>query len=104
MKYINTVKQRTIGNKKVLTIYHSLCVNKPIILQENTMSSFLILHNLKEFNHTLITIIIFASLKILHHYEYLTLSKSMQQKSNHIFKEKYYYVHAGTLEPMHVLT
>ena len=34
------------------------------------------------------------------HYKSLTPSKSMPQKSNHDFKEKYPYVRAGTFEPM----
>ena len=41
-----------------------------------------------------------ASLQNLCHYKSLTPSKSMPPKSNHYFKEKYTYVHVGTLVSM----
>ena len=50
----------------------------------------------KEFNHILTTMIIFA----LCHFKSLTPSKSMPQKGNHDFKEKYPYIRAGALEHM----
>ena len=40
--------------------------------------------------------------KLLRHYKSLTPSKSMPQKSNHNFKEKYHYVRTGTIEPKHI--
>ena len=54
----------------------------------------------REFNHLSNTIIAFAS--SLSHYKSLTPSKSMLQKGNHDFKEKYTYIRAGPLEPMHI--
>ena len=42
-------------------------------------------------------------LQNLYTYKSLTPSKSMPQKSSHDFKEKYLYIWAGTLEPMHVV-
>ena len=53
----------------------------------------------KEINHISTTMILLASLQNL---TSLTPSKSMAQKSNHDFKEKYPYVRVGTLEPMRV--
>ena len=40
--------------------------------------------------------------KFLCHYMSLTPSKSMPQKSNHDFKEKYPYIRVGTLEPLRI--
>ena len=46
--------------------------------------------------------IVFASLQTLCHYKSLLPSKSMPQKSNHDFTEKYPYMQAGTFEPMSI--
>ena len=45
---------------------------------------------------------VFASLQKLCHYKSLTPSKSMPQMSNHDFKGKCPYIHAGTIEPMRI--
>ena len=41
--------------------------------------------------------------KILCHYKSLKPSKSLPQKSNHDSKEKYHYMHVGSLEPMRII-
>ena len=45
--------------------------------------------------------IVFASFQnFMSLYKFLSHSKSMPQKRNHDFKEKYSYIRAGTLVPM----
>ena len=57
----------------------------------------------KEFNHLSTTMIVFGSFgKILCHYKSLAPSKSMLQKRNHDFTERYPNIKASTYEPMRI--
>ena len=40
--------------------------------------------------------------QVLGHQKSLTPTKSMSQKSNHDSKEKYHYIHVGTLVPVRI--
>ena len=46
--------------------------------------------------------IVLPGCRIFSHHKSLTPSKSIPNKNNHDFKEKYPYVRAGTLEPMRI--
>ena len=58
--------------------------------------------DLKELNHSSTTMITFGSLQILCHYKSLTPSKSMPQKRNQDFMERYLNIKAGTYKPMRI--
>ena len=56
----------------------------------------------KEINHLWTPNIIFASLQNFMSLKSLTPSKSMPQKRNHDFTEKYPYIRAGAFKPMRI--
>ena len=64
--------------------------------------SVAILGRLKELNHSSTTMIVLVVCKILRNYKSLAPFKSMPQKRNQDFMERYPNIKAGTYEPIRI--